>query len=296
VKILVISWNYFREGFNELFEEYTSFDCIDRNSVWNKKTLYSKIRYGSSFDILHYFPGKITFFEVLFLRFAGKKIILHFIGTDVMNVITSKRRSCRLKLFQWLGCHIVTVHNRLIEELQSVGINAKLVPFVNRVLSDHEFPLPKQFSVLAYVPQGREKHFCLELIEKAARTFDDVLFTLFPNDYHNKDIPNISSIPHVSHNKIIQLFQDHSVFIRLTVHDGLPNTILEALSCARPVVWSFKEKYCYVVKDEKQLISTLQRIRDQNKLNKEGKQYVLKRYDAANLRMTFHSLWKKAMS
>lgn len=296
MKILVISWNYFQEGFNELFEKNLSFECIDRDSVWKKKTLYSKIRYGSSFDILHYFPGKISFFEVLFLRFTGKKIILHFIGTDVTNVIASKRRLCRLRLFQWLGCHIVAVHERLIGELQSVGIKARLVPFVNRVLRDHEAPLPKEFSVLAYVPQGREKHFSLEMIEKAARTFDDVVFTLFPRDSHNKKIPNISSIPHVPHDEIIKLFQDHSIFLRLTVHDGLPNTVLEALSCARPVVWSFKEKYCYTVKGEEQLISTLQRIRDQNKLNREGKQYVLKRYDAAHLRMTFHSLWEKAMS
>ncbi len=291
INILVISWKYFKEGFNELFGANNSFECVERDSVWKKMPLYSRLRYANKFDVLHYFPGKIHLLEVILMKILGIKIILHFIGTDVMKLLGSKRKRFRLKLFQLLGCRIVAVHKRLIDELKSVGINAALVPFVNRVLKDNEAPLPDKFSVIAYVPKKRETHFRMELIEKAALAFPDVQFTVFPNDYQNKDVPNIVSIPYIPHDRVIKEICRHSAFLRLTVHDGLPNTVLEALSCARPVIWSFDHEYCYTVTNEEQLFSSIKQIKNQKQLNTEGKHFVLTAYSSENLSKLFHTLW-----
>lgn len=289
-KVLVIGWTYFRTGFDFIFNGDAEFKYIGKENEWDKLTPWQRAKYARRFDVIHYFWAKVKMAEILLLKFrrSTANIILHFIGSDVTLICQKKRRIFEYKFYQALGAQIFADHQNLIDELDSIGIKAKLLTLVNANLEANEQPLPQSFSVLAYVPKNKERFYNLALIETAAERLPDIHFTVLRND--KKFIAsNISSETYAEN--IIEEINRHHVFIRLTEHDGLPCTILEALSCARHVIWSFQHEHCYQASSVEELVQILTTLKQENSLNTKGKEFVLKNYSIDRIRKNFYEVW-----
>jgi glycosyltransferase involved in cell wall biosynthesis len=287
--ILVITHKGFHPGF-KLFELSDSINLKDKNE-WRKLPLIKRLKIASQYKTIHYFWGRVDFLEMLFLQILGRKVILHFIGSDVLMILKSKSKQLKTKLYKLLGAKILVVHKNLAEELQSIGIESKVVEFVNHKVEKIHEVIPGEFSILVYIPEGKEDFYNLEVIEETAKLFPEIKFNIFPYG-DNFSLSNLIPIKPVEHNKVIDLINSHRLFIRIPKHDGLPNTVIEALMCSRYVVWSYEHPYVYKADNVKEISEIINEVKNKNVLNAEGKKYVLEHYNTESMKNKFKEIWQ----
>ncbi|MBN2354931.1 hypothetical protein JXO59_02400 [candidate division KSB1 bacterium] len=290
--ILVVGFAHFRQGFEHVFAGGEGMAYCDKESHWDKMTKWRRARMARRFRLIHFFWAKMTLAEFILIKAWRPRIriILHFIGSDVSLIVAKKRRILEYRFYQWCGVAFYADHQNLVDELAAHGLRAELLVLANTPLQAHNLPMPDQFSVLAYVPGGKEKFYHLGAIEAAAAALPDVPFTIWRNDIKFAR-PNMSAKPFVK--DVIEEFGRHTVFVRLTEHDGLPSTILEALSCGRQVVWSFDFPHCHRARTASELAAVLEKLKSRSGFNTAGQHYVLEQYNMDRVRENFHRAWRE---
>ncbi len=287
--ILIISHKGFHPGF-KLFGLKDLIRLIDKNE-WNNFSLFKKIGIAKKYKTIHYFWGRVNSWEILLLLLLKKKIILHFIGSDVLMILNSKSKQIKTKFYKTMGAKLFVVHKNLKQELNDVGIETDVVEFVNRKIENINSSLTKDFSVLVYVPEGKENFYNLKMIKETAKEFPKTKFYIFP--YNSEfEIENMIPVKPVAHEHVPELIQQHNLFVRVPKHDGLPNTIIEALMCSRFVAWTFEHPFVYKVTTSKELMEVVNKTMNKNKLNSAGKDYVLENYNTEKLKNRFKELWE----
>jgi hypothetical protein len=181
------------------------------------------------------------------------------------------------------------------------------LPFVNHPVTDREKPLPRRFSAIAYVPSGSESFYRLDWILEAAGRLPDIPFTVFPSGGApgpgsepgagpgswagaGRNLPNVRFAGRLD--DVPDAMARHSVFLRLPRHDGLPSTLIEALSCARQVIWTNDHPHCLRAGGADELVRLLRKLKAENRPNREGKSYVLKTYPVGALRSQYALIWR----
>jgi hypothetical protein len=251
------------------------------------------------FDVIHYFWAKVKLSEILRIRRRrpGIRIVFHFVGSDVLLVAEKRRRRIEYALHRAMGVRMFADHPDCVRELNAMRLKARWLPFVNHPVKDREKPLPKKFSAIAYVPRGSESFYRLEWILDAARRLPGIAFTVFPNGgapefQDTGGLPNVRFAGHLE--DVPEAMARHSVFLRLPRHDGLPSTLIEALSCARQVIWTHDHPHCHRVGGAEELVRLLRKLKAENRPNREGKSYVLRTYPIAALRSRYALIWRTA--
>ncbi len=286
--ILVISNKGFHYGFKLLGLD--NFIHLESRNDWNNFSLLKKIKFGMRFKTIHYFWGRSSFLEISIFLILQRKVILHFIGSDVLMVLKSKSKQLKTKFYKLLGAKLLVVHKNLQKELDAVGMKTEVLEFVNRKIGDFTESTPSELSVLSYVPTGKEEFYNLKIIEETAKRFPEIKFFVFPNN-KEFELENISSIPTAEHDEVIKLLNNHKLFVRIPKHDGLPNTLVEALMCARYVVWSYDHPFVFKAETVDELSKIITQVKNKNELNYEGKKYVLDNYNTQKIKNKFAELW-----
>lgn len=287
-KVLVISDKAFHEGFRLLESPQFHITTLDKNSVWNCTKLLPRLMISRRYSVIHYFWARTGSLTVLLQLIMGKKVILHFIGTDVSQTLVSRRKIWVTRLWQCLGARVVADFDELTTELEGQGIKAETVAFMNREVRDLEKPFPESFSVLSYVPVGKEAFYGLPAILECAARMPDVKFYIVSNST-SFNLPNVISLGRVP--DIIDEINRHHVLIRLTRHDGMAIGVVEALSCARYVVWSKHFPHCEYAVDADGLYQALCNLREVKRPNSAGKSYVLERFAPSTIREAIWGIW-----
>jgi hypothetical protein len=291
-KIIVIAYEHFRSGFSGLFGDGRGFHFIPKQEGWDRMTNWRRAWSLRGCDTVHFFWAHLEPFDYFLIKLLNPRIdiILHFIGSDVLLIRKKSRllRACRR--YQRAGVRCYADHSGLIAELAAMGLRAKLLVLVNTVLTVHHQPLPKRFSVLAYVPRGHEDFYRLPLIEEAARRLPGVPFTILRND-RRFDLANLNSLPRTE--DMIEEMNRHHVFLRLAEHDGLPCTLVEALSCARQVIWSFSHPHCHQAVSADDLVRILSDLQRKPRLNLAGQSYAIEHYNQTATRDHFLRVWNR---
>ncbi len=296
-KVLVVGYRHFRPGFLALFGGNPGAEYADKEGTWDRMSRKQRARYAGRFDLIHYFWAKVTLSEILRIkrRRPGIRIIFHFIGSDVLIVGEKWRRRVEYGLYRCMGARMFADDPSCVLELGEMGLPCRWLPFVNGPLEDRERPLPKAFSAIAYVPENNESFYRLDWILEAARRLPDIRFTVFPNDgasgFREGDRPpNVRFAGRLE--DVPEAMAGHSVFLRLPRHDGLPSTLLEALSCARQVIWTHSHPFCHRARDAEELIRLLKKMKAENRPNRGGKSHVLKTYSIDALRPQYEQIWR----
>ena len=72
----------------------------------------------------------------------------------------------------------------------------------------------------------------IDLILAMAKRFPDYTFTIVGKVYVPEKVPqNVSFIPHVSPERLMQLFNQHQFYLQLSISEGFPNTLCESMLC-----------------------------------------------------------------
>ena len=168
--------------------------------------------------------------------------VIHWIGTDVYQLRTVYNWESIKALKEDILVHVdhqFTTSPWLTEELAELGIDA---PTVYAPIDAGKFPQlapPKQFTVGCYVSDTNPVHNEEFLID-VAKAMPDVKFIMFGRSIKEKH-RNVEYVGRVSDMR--DVLKETSCNLRMTVHDGLPQTCLQYLMSGRQVVCNSPIEY-----------------------------------------------------
>lgn len=198
-------------------------------------------------DIVYCVGGSYS--NTSFTRMARrlrKKIVVHWIGTDVLLAMDQPQR----KIYRE-DMHL-TCAEMLREELQTIGISSVVIPIVPNDLKFSPLPMPDKHAVLAYIPETREEFYGMPLLKKLARQLPDVAFHVVANSgkHDENPCPNVFYEGALNRAAMQAMYEGCSILFRYPQHDGLSMMVLEALGMGRAVIWKYKFPFVKTPSDD----------------------------------------------
>lgn len=210
-------------------------------------------------------------------RLLHKRIIIHWIGTDVHTAIKRKPNRRLLKIYHK---YIHLAGSELLrKELQTIGIESTVIPIVPSGIQFSPLPMPEFHEVLAYIPEGREDFYNLSLLKEIAKRFPNIIFHVVANSGKNdkSPLPNLLYEGTLDKADMQNLYARCSILFRYPQHDGLSMMLLEALGTGRTVIYKYKCPFVKTpVEDTLLGVEEIFRevLRTPPKLNQEAIDYV----------------------
>lgn len=301
MKVILVGLPLFAK---KIQKELSAYDVkntyVALDTYYSKKDKLLLLWHIWSADVVYSINGTISKSKVFDITlWLGKKLIMQWAGTDVLKAIDNyKRKSANPKFISKVK-HFSEAP-WLIEELKEVGIEAKQLYFTTfeERNSIKRSKLPDNFTILTYLGNNRADFYGLKHIIALAEALPDVLINVVGENRLNQQLPNnIHMLGWV--NDMEQLYNDSVVFIRMTKHDGFPNSVIEALSHGMYVCWNNKYLHTIHTPTSESLIKAVSKLkkdfsRNELNLNVAGQDFVEKEFDSkkvlSNLVKTFTQL------
>lgn len=261
-------------------------------NTWKNFSFFCRAKIISNSDLVHYYWGRrISIGEICLERLLGVKIIFSFIGTDVLRVAKAKKwKRIRARYGMKLVHEVTAGAPWLSDELKELGITSKFLPAAMAKQQDRILPLPDKFTVLSYIPVDRPGFYGWDTILRLAWDMPDVNFEIVGN--YGKDLEHPCNIHfHGWVDSIIPYIQKSNVLLRLTEHDGLARTVIEALSCERHVVRTYKFPFCQVHEDYESTKFKLLELKKNYAPNYGSAEYVKKNFSEDKIMNGWENLY-----
>jgi hypothetical protein len=197
-------------------------------------------------DLAYQIGGRVTLGK--FLRAAkwlGRhNIVMHWVGTDTLD---ERKVLAERDADPWVvqGLHHWAESDWIAQEVGALGMSCDLVPLPAARIPDTPSPLPKQFSVLVYVPDMQRAHmYGLADILQVARDLPEIPFELVGFSRGRISNPPANLRVHGRVADLQEFYRRATVVWRPVRHDGLSFMVLEALGFGRHVLWSYEFPGC----------------------------------------------------
>lgn len=239
MKVLIGGLPYFAK---KLVKNLSDFDK-DNSYLYLEPCIsfYSKIRTVFKFipaDIIYFIWGTIEANKLTDLAlFMKKKVVMHWVGTDVTNAVTYYKNHSIKKRYIENITHFCEV-SWIQDELKQIGIYAKIVQIATFDSKVSELKkLPTDFSILSYVGEGREEFYGINKLIQLAIDFPGIEIKITGIAHYKKPLPeNIKLLGWVKN--MFEQYNNCVLYLRLPEHDGLAFSVLEALASGRYVGYS----------------------------------------------------------
>ena len=170
----------------------------------------------------------------------GIKIYLWWIGTDVYNAMNRLHRFRLRDISRLRNVTHLAVSDNLKEELKTIGITAEVLTLVPDISNLNPMPLPKKYTVAVYMPSSHLQFYRYGDMKKIVKALPDINFIF----YGNRDKLDVESFSNVKVRGWVRdtrvIFRDCNALARLTIHDGFPKSVIEAVLLNRSVVTNQK--------------------------------------------------------
>jgi glycosyltransferase involved in cell wall biosynthesis len=207
------------------------------------------------------FLGYHSFLPSLFSRLFGKPCLGIIGGTESHNYPSINYGSLRKPVYAWFtkmsflnSTHIAPVHESLVlwkddyygKDYSMQGyrhffpsVNVPFTAVYNGYDSEEFKPTigtnkePNTFLTVAGTLSGGEYYRKgIDLIVEAAHAFSEYRFTIISTpDPRIPDLPNLKVIPTMPVHELIPYFSSHEFYFQLSIAEGFPNAICEAMLC-----------------------------------------------------------------
>lgn len=182
----------------------------------------------------------------------GVKTLGYYIGNDARNAYREMCTARRVPRFDATAI----CHERLTEDLQSVGVTGKVVYFpVREVLEMANCGGSPMVAV--YMPTMKGKYCWAESLDVAAGC-SEINFVFYGSDDLVELPENCFDAGRLTPEEVTSVLRTSTAVLRLTEHDGCPQNISEAKMLGKHVVANYPYLGCLYarsVKDAKRLIS-----------------------------------------
>lgn len=245
-------------------------------------------------DILYnIYSGNYFWAKASFAKLVGKKVITHWIGTDVLHAISGE--------VGYLGHPFIDHHfvcyEPLKKELQSIGIETTVLPIIpfNMDLSIDE--MPDTHAVMIYMPDSRLEHYGYNELCYVFKSFPNVTFHIVANQGKGLEkYGNVITHGWLDKNAMEKLYKKISIVIRFIKHDGLSMSVIEGLIKGKKVIWN-NQYYGVIYVDSKEAIcSELEKILGTPPCpDIDTSNYVKKELSKENFNNVFDNVIKKVL-
>lgn len=267
-----------------LAKQLQQFDINNKYTYYNTSELFKdKVKFIVklfTIDIVYSVSATISGGGALnlALRF-NKKIIQHFIGSDVLSAINDYKNN-HINTLLIEKSHYLCEVDWIQKELSDIHIKAKCTS----IMAYENFIKPKEFdkfSVLTYAGKGREKFYGIDDFVQLASDFPYIEFKIAGIEYYDNLPSNIECLGWVN---MIEELQKSTIFIRNAEHDGLGFSVIESLSLGRITLYNYDFPYLDYFNSYAQLkdiINKNKQLFDDGKLkiNQEAIDFVKKNYN-----------------
>lgn len=248
MKALIIGLPYFS---NKLAHSLAGFDKDNNYIALNTyEKRIDKFKYVLNLlntDVVYSIGGALSGCKSIDIALAfQKKIVMHWVGTDVLNAISDyKNNRVDFKYVQNIRhfCEVSWIQ----DELKQIGIDAEIVQFAtfDKKISKAN-SLPDKFSILSYVGKGREKFYGIEKLIRLASDFFEIEIKIVGiSEYHLPVPSNIRFLGWVEN--MDDEYRNCVLYLRMPEHDGLAFSVLEALANGRYVGYEYAFPNCFQV-------------------------------------------------
>jgi hypothetical protein len=204
-------------------------------------------------------------------------IVRWWVGTDVLNAISKPEVRAHAQRLNRIVSANLAVAPHLVDELASIGIDARFVPSV----LDPEFVQPGMVRwdkmprpILIYLPDSRKEFYRIELIEPVIASNPDLEFIVVADRTHALALyPNVESLGWVTDMRA--LYERAGCVLRMTTHDGLPRMLMEALLHGLYAIYSWPLEGCWQARTPEETAFALARYRQMKQPNVYGREAVL---------------------
>lgn len=288
ISVLVISSDYFCYKIKKFHLSNIDLNTITE-STFKSIGIFGKFLLLKRYDIVHFFFVKNSSTTVSLSKLAGAKIINHYIGTDVYNLMnaSSKTKKKSVSNSKKISKNLA-VSEHLVEELRTLGItNVEYFPiFFSDPIAfyDSEAQFRKN-KILTYIPEGREEFYGLSFILEIADKFPEVEIIIAGHSGKNGDYPSNITFLGWTDNFLHYLMQC-SIFIRKTEHDGLPNTVLEALMLNKYVLYNHNFPHTLDT-----TVENLNRLLNKDIPNNDARNFVIEHFNNQKIIKSLNQLY-----
>jgi hypothetical protein len=165
---------------------------------------------------------------------AGRRLLLHWVGTDVEVAVADHRAGRTSARLLRTATHWADAP-WLVAELAGIGVRAECRPLPVPLAMGEVAAMPPEFRVLTYLPAQPGPAYDLEATLEVFEALPEVRFAVF-GGYQPPARENVEAAGYVV--DMPALYRRGSALLRLTRHDGLSHSVIEALSFGRHVLWS----------------------------------------------------------
>jgi glycosyltransferase involved in cell wall biosynthesis len=253
-------------------------------------------------DLVYLWGGRISMGKFLWTArsLRKEKIIMFWSGSDVL--LAQEECSAR-KPDPWIADRVHWAASAtLAKEVRALGLNCEYVQASFVASIGRPEPLPKDFSVLLYVPSlERGALYGLDSALEVARTLPSVRFKIVGLGAADRLVapPNVEIHGWVS--DINPLLERSTVLWRPVRHDaGTSFMVLEALAQGRHVLYTYPHPGCVcstTVEMARSEIVKFSRLHDSGKLelNRLGMEYVAHHCSRESVRADLLQRWEQVI-
>jgi len=253
----------------------------------------------SKSKIVHYLWGSYHPLIYIIPKLLGRKVIIHWIGSDVMDA-TSNKEGSFYTLLQKIAYRMVDMHladfEPLVDELKLLGVHATVVPLAPDIpLLQEGVTWPSEDKVFVYLPETRQEFYGSDIVFHLAQELPDVGFLITRHSGEGApQLPNIKYLGWVDDMETV--WREIKVYLRLTKHDGLSHTVIEALARGKHVIWTYEYAFCHRARTFQEAKDALRNILRQNQPNIEGMSYARSQFEPAKIVENFEQKYLEVLS
>ena len=193
--------------------------------------------------VYNVYTSPFSYRKLRIAHLMHKKIITHWIGTDVRLLMEGKTN---LNKISFIDKHVVCFE-ALQDNLKTKGIEAEILPITPFNLQFKIAKMPQEHAVIIYMPRGVEMDYGIDQIEKVFPKYPQIPFYIVANDDKEKfkEFSNVHVLGRLTKDEMEELYNKVSIVIRIHISDGLSMSILEGMAKGKKIIWNCKYPLCY---------------------------------------------------
>jgi hypothetical protein len=169
------------------------------------------------------------------VRRTRKPMVIHWVGSDVLHGLRTHEQGRASATLLGHAEHWADAA-WLIEELGPLGIAVIERPLPMPIAIGEATPMPAEHRVLVFLPANPHAAYDLEGTLEVISSLPEVAFTMVGGYVPAQRYDNLHNMGFVR--DMASVYREHSIYMRLSHHDGLAHSVVEALSFGRQVVWT----------------------------------------------------------